>query len=597
MHRLIVALLAAVDAAIAVAVGVAATLAPLTLLWVFGLGGGADWGALWPASAVIWQFGNLVPLAVTIPADYIAAAGIDPDAASFTLSLAPLAFASFTAIFAARSGVRASQADAWVTGVVASSAVFGILATVVALTSTNGVAAVNLWQAVLLPTLVFALPAVVAAVVTEWREAGSGAVSRLRDRVESAPHGWAEAPGLIARGGSVVVAGLVGLGALLVTVALVLRGGEIVALYEAAHVDVLGAIVLTLAQLAYLPTLVVWGIAFVAGPGFAVGTGTSVSPAGTQAGVVPGVPLLGIVPDSTTPWLLLLALGPIALGALAGWIARSRLTGVGAPRDRRPEAAALAPASTTDGAAEPSRTSALAGLLASSATVVESEPGPAPEPELERSAADSDDPIGARLVVALGIAVLSAIGAAVLAAVASGSLGPGRLATMGPAPGPVALAVGLEVALGAAILLLSPMPRGRRRNRARQSAAVAGIAAERIAANGVAAERDAEVTSVMAGATAEPAASDPFVEDALHSATTQPLDDLVLGPVPVPVADRPEPDSADSLPPEPEETQEPEEPSQPAEPRAPFTFPTLPRMPDPVRRSGEGEGDEDAPVD
>ena len=48
MHRLIVALLAAVDAAIAVAVGLAATLAPLTLLWVFGFGGGADWGALWP---------------------------------------------------------------------------------------------------------------------------------------------------------------------------------------------------------------------------------------------------------------------------------------------------------------------------------------------------------------------------------------------------------------------------------------------------------------------------------------------------------------------------------------------------------------------
>ena len=51
MHRLIVALLAAVDAAIAVAVGLAATLAPLTLLWVFGLGDAADWGALWPTRA------------------------------------------------------------------------------------------------------------------------------------------------------------------------------------------------------------------------------------------------------------------------------------------------------------------------------------------------------------------------------------------------------------------------------------------------------------------------------------------------------------------------------------------------------------------
>ena len=37
MHRLIVVILSAVDAAIAAAVGVAATLAPLTLLWVLGL--------------------------------------------------------------------------------------------------------------------------------------------------------------------------------------------------------------------------------------------------------------------------------------------------------------------------------------------------------------------------------------------------------------------------------------------------------------------------------------------------------------------------------------------------------------------------------
>ncbi|GAA1983696.1 cell division protein PerM [Microbacterium pumilum] len=583
MHRLIVALLAAVDAAIAVAVGIAATLAPLTLLWVFGLGGGADWGALWPASAAIWQFGNLVPLAVTIPADYIAAAGIDPDAASFTLSLAPLAFASFTVIFAARSGVRASRADAWATGVVASSSVFAILATIVALTSANGVAAVTVWQAVLLPTLVFALPAVVAAVVTEWREAGSGAVSRLRDRVEAAPHGWAEAPGLIARGGAVVVAGLAGLGALLVTVALVLRGGEIVALYEAAHVDVLGAIVITLAQLAYLPTLVVWGIAFVAGPGFAVGEGTSVSPAGTQAGVVPGIPLLGIVPDSTTPWLLLLALGPIALGALAGWIARSRLTGVGAPRDRKPGPADVVAAST-DGAADPSRTSALAGLLAASATVVESEPEAAPDPERRGPAAPSDDPIGARVVVALGIAVVSAVGAALLAAVASGSLGPGRLATMGPTPGPVALAVGLEVVLGAAILLLSPMPRGRGRSHAEPSAAATGISTD-----GVTSERDAGVASVMADAAAEPAASGPFDEDGLQGAPARSLEDLAS------VEDRRDLEPADMA--RQEEPPEPEAQARPAEPRAPFTFPTLPRMPDPVRRSSEGRDDEDAPVD
>ncbi|WP_212743119.1 DUF6350 family protein [Microbacterium sp. 2FI] len=411
MHRLIVVILAAVDAAIAVAVGIAATLAPLTLVWVFGLGGDADWGALWPASATIWQFGNLVPLAVTLPADYLAATGIDPAAASFTLSLAPLAFASFTGVFAARSGVRASQADAWGWGVATGAAVYAALATLIALTSGNDAATVTLWQAILVPVLVFALPALVAAIATEWREAGSGVIARVRDRVEAAPHGWGLAPALTVQGAATVVVGLIGLGALLTAVALFASGGEVVALYEAGNVDGLGATMLTLAQLAYLPTAVVWGMSFIAGPGFSIGTGTTVSPAGTQAGVVPGIPLLGAVPDSTTSWLLLLALLPVALGALAGWFARSRLV---APAAGAPDA-------------------------------------------------EAEDPIAARLAIAAGISVLAASGAALLAFVASGSIGPGSLAAVGPSPGPVALAVGLEVALGAGILLLSPRGKSRER--------------------------------------------------------------------------------------------------------------------------------------
>ncbi len=112
MHRLLVALLSAFDAAIAAAVGVAVVLAPLTVLWVVGFGGTADWATLWPAGASVWQLGHLVPLFITLPGEYLAETGIDPDAASFVLSLAPLALAAFTAIFAARSGARASRADA-----------------------------------------------------------------------------------------------------------------------------------------------------------------------------------------------------------------------------------------------------------------------------------------------------------------------------------------------------------------------------------------------------------------------------------------------------------------------------------------------------
>lgn len=445
MNRLIVVILAAVDAAIAAAVGIAATLAPLTLLWVLGLGGTADWGALWPAGAAIWQFGNLVPLQVTLPGEYLAVAGIDPSAASFVLSLAPLAFASFTAIFAARSGVRASQADAWITGVVSGALVFAGLAALVAVSSVNALASVEQWQAILFPSLVYAIPLLLGALVTEWREAGAGVVARVRDRIEAAPHGWGEVTGLVVTGTAMVLTGLIGLGALLFAVSLLLRGGEVIALFEAAHVDALGATVVTLAQLAYLPTLAIWGMSFVAGPGFAVGADTAVSPAGTQLGVVPGVPVLGALPESTTPWLLLLALLPIAVGALAGWMARSRLV---APSIAVEAGSARVPFAG-DAAGESARSSALTALLSGADETSADDGG-------VRDAHPAEDPIGARFVIALGIAVLSAAGAALLCAVASGSIGPGRLAEVGPAPGAVALAVGLEVLIGASILLLSP---------------------------------------------------------------------------------------------------------------------------------------------
>jgi hypothetical protein len=465
MHRLIVAFLAAVDAALAVAVGVAATLAPLTLLWVFGFGGTADWATLWPAAVALWQLGNLVPLAVTLPPEYLAASGIDAAAASFTVSLAPLAFAAFTVVFAARSGVRASRAQAWGTGAAVGSAIFAGLATGAALTSANPIAVVEPWRAILTPTLLFAVPALIAALVTEWREADEGRIARVRDRIEAAPHGWGSVPALVARGAAVVVAGLVGLGAALTAVAVFARAGQIVALFQAGNADGLGASVLTLGQLAYLPTLAVWGLAFAAGPGFALGAGTAVSPAATEVGIVPGVPVLGAIPESSSSWLLLLALVPVGLGALAGWMARSRASRDGEPRMPRARDARTPAPSRIDAA----RTSALDGLLSASAA--------RGRDRIEDAGFDirrgQEQAIGPRVVTAVGIALGAAAVAALLAAAASGSVGPGRLTDVGPHPGPVALAVGLEVLLGASIVLLSPGRRGARTAAAPATAAAA----------------------------------------------------------------------------------------------------------------------------
>jgi hypothetical protein len=246
---------------------------------------------------------------------------------------------------------------------------------------------------------VYLVGALCGAVAVAWRDGDGGVVDRLHDVVDSWGD-WAPVPAETVRGAAIVVVALTGISGIVVAVLVALRGGEVIALFETARVDAVGATVITLGHLAYLPTMLVWALSWIAGPGFAVGTGTAVSPAGTQLGVVPGIPVFGLLPENSSIWMLIVVLLPVAAGAIAGWMARSRLVWEG----------------TAVG-------------------------------------------VGPRAGIAAGIAVLSAAVAALAAVLASGSIGPGRLAETGPSAGPLALAVGIEVLLGAAILLLAPRHR------------------------------------------------------------------------------------------------------------------------------------------
>lgn len=399
MQRLLVALLAAFDAAIAAAVGLVVLLAPLTLLWTLAFGATADWGALWPLTGTLWQFGHGVPVDVDISTGVLRAAGIAPDAAAFTLSVTPLAFLLFTVLFAARSGARAARAGAWMLGALSGALAFGVIATGVALTSNLSAAQTALVPAILLPTVVYLVGAVCGAVRIAWEDGDGGFLDRVHDVVDSWGD-WGPVPSAAVRGAAFAVVGVTAVSALAVAVMTLFRGGEVVALFQAARVDALGAGVITLGHLAYLPTIIVWAASWLAGPGFAVGVGTAVSPAGTQLGVVPGIPVLGLLPESTSIWMLIVIILPIGAGAFAGWAVRSRLVWEGTPLGTGPRAA-----------------------------------------------------------IAAGIGLLTAAVAALAALLGGGSMGPGRLAEAGPAVVPFALCLGGEVLLGAAILLLSPRNR------------------------------------------------------------------------------------------------------------------------------------------
>ncbi|MBO0981900.1 DUF6350 family protein [Microbacterium sp. SD291] len=399
MQRLLVALLAAIDAAIAAAAGLAVLLAPLTLLWTLAFGVTADWGALWPLTGTLWQFGHGVPVEVAVPDDVLRATGIAADAASFTLSVAPLAFLVFTLLFAARSGARAAHSGAWLLGSASGAAAFGLIGVGVALTARLGAAQVSMLPAIVIPLAVYLAGALCGAVRVAWEDGDGGVLDRVHDVVDSWGD-WGPVPAAAVRGAAVALVGVVGASAVSVALMTLLRAGEAVALFEAARVDVLGAVVITLGNLAYLPTMIVWAASWLAGPGFAVGTGTAVSPAGTQLGVVPGLPILGLLPENSSIWMLVVVLVPIAAGAFAGWTVRSRLVWEETPLGFAPRAA-----------------------------------------------------------ISAGIGVLTAGAAALAAVLAGGSMGPGRLAEAGPSVLPFSLALGGEVLIGAAILLLSPRHR------------------------------------------------------------------------------------------------------------------------------------------
>ncbi|MGO1591042.1 MAG: cell division protein PerM [Ancrocorticia sp.] len=75
----------------------------------------------------------------------------------------------------------------------------------------------------------------------------------------------------------------------------------------------LSTVVFAIAQLLFLPNVLIWALAYVSGVGFAVGEGTAFSPFGVSAAPLPALPILGALPtpDLTLPWIIAL---PIACG-------------------------------------------------------------------------------------------------------------------------------------------------------------------------------------------------------------------------------------------------------------------------------------------
>ncbi len=353
--------------------GILAVMVVVLVAWASAADSGADATDAVATALMAWLVGHHAHLAV--PGGELALVPLG-------LTALPIALLHAATLRAGRAaGVRGRTAVLALAS--STTATYAVLATFVALLARTG-------EVQALPVSAFVGAAGVAALGSGTgaiRATGtwSGVSRRLHPLVRAA---LPAATGALA----VLLAG----GALVTGAALAVHRDRAALLVDGLGAGLGGGVLLGVLCLLYVPTAAFWGTAYVVGPGFAVGAGTTVSPFGVDLGGVPAVPLLAALPQEPGPgWAPLVLLVPMGAGVLAGVLAHRS----GAVAD--------------DGWRPLAEVSAVAGGLVAAAV-------------------------------------------AVLALLASGPGGPGRLAETGPDWWAVAPVAGLEVAvvMAAALLVL-----------------------------------------------------------------------------------------------------------------------------------------------
>ena len=129
---------------------------------------------------------------------------------------------------------------------------------------------------------------------------------------------------------------LLALGLALVLVRVVLSWSEVADIQDQYSANLGALAVIVLAQVALLGNAATWALSFLAGPGFQIAVGSTVSPAAAQPGLLPLVPLFGALPGATDfpPAMYAVLLVPVACGAWLGGRVDSALEFFGNARSR-----------------------------------------------------------------------------------------------------------------------------------------------------------------------------------------------------------------------------------------------------------------------
>ncbi|MFM7014453.1 MAG: DUF6350 family protein [Actinomycetota bacterium] len=300
-------LIAALEAAILVAIGLGLILAPLTIVWIVENDPNIDWSVAFRSAADIWLLGHGTRLVV--PSGELLGVEIP----TFVVSLIPLGMTILLARMSFNAGKRFLAAKALWPGWLGGILVYGGAALAISSLSYNSVIFPVAWQAVFFPTALFAFFQILGSLFGQpdilfegdvldqapERDAVKHALNNLRLRLHWSLRALIR-PAL--RAGTAITISLIMVSSFTIAILLTLNWIDITRLYESVQVSVLGALVLTIGQLVLLPNLIIYGAAWFTGVGFSIGTGSLISPLGSQVGPLPAVPMLGALPVGQLPF-------------------------------------------------------------------------------------------------------------------------------------------------------------------------------------------------------------------------------------------------------------------------------------------------------
>jgi hypothetical protein len=119
------------------------------------------------------------------------------------------------------------------------------------------------------------------------------------------------------RAGTGFVFALQAIAALAVAILIGLNWLGVIQLYEQLQGGVFGGLGSTMLQLAFLPNLTYFASTWLSGVGFAIGTGSSVSPLGTALGPIPTVPVFGAIPAGDSSIGMIVLIVPVLVALVA----------------------------------------------------------------------------------------------------------------------------------------------------------------------------------------------------------------------------------------------------------------------------------------